>query len=54
MQFHVIKAGAARQRAFARENTWDIRAAALDSWIANLPPLALPSRENADGARRSA
>ena len=33
-------AGAARQRAFARENTWDIRAAALDSWIANLPPLA--------------
>jgi len=42
-------AGAARQRAFARENTWDIRAAALDSWIANLGPLAL-----ADGARRSA
>ena len=36
-------AGAARQRAFARENTWDIRAAALDSWIANLPPLA-PAR----------
>jgi glycosyltransferase involved in cell wall biosynthesis len=30
---------AARQRAFARENTWDVRAAALDSWIVNLPPL---------------
>ena len=31
---------AARQRAFARENTWDVRAATLDSWIVNLPPLA--------------
>ncbi len=29
---------APRQRAFARENTWDVRAAALDSWILNLPP----------------
>jgi O-antigen biosynthesis protein len=28
---------AARQRAFARENTWDIRAAALDSWLSALP-----------------
>ena len=45
---------AARQRAFARENTWDIRAAALDSWILNLPPLAPASREKAGGARRSA
>jgi glycosyltransferase involved in cell wall biosynthesis len=34
---------AARQRAFARENTWDIRAATLDSWIINLPPLAAGS-----------
>jgi glycosyltransferase involved in cell wall biosynthesis len=25
------------RRAFARENTWDVRAAALDSWILNLP-----------------
>ena len=30
-------AGAQRLRAFARENTWDIRAATLDSWIVNLP-----------------
>ncbi len=29
---------ASRLRAFARENTWDVRAAALDSWILNLPP----------------
>lgn len=33
------EAAAIRQRAFARENTWDIRAAVLDSWISNLPPL---------------
>ncbi len=31
---------AERQRRFARENTWDARAAVLDSWIVNLPPLA--------------
>ena len=37
---------AARQKAFARENTWDTRAAALDSWITNLPT------EEAGGARR--
>ena len=30
-------AGAARQRAFARENTWDIRAAALDGWLTGMP-----------------
>ena len=29
---------AVRQRAFARENTWDVRAGALDSWIVNFPP----------------
>lgn len=33
-------AAAARLRAFARENTWDVRAAALDSWILNLPPVS--------------
>jgi glycosyltransferase involved in cell wall biosynthesis len=33
-------ATADRQRAFARENTWDIRAATLDSWITDLPSLA--------------
>ena len=27
----------ALRRDFARENTWDVRAAALDSWILNLP-----------------
>jgi len=31
-------AGAERQTAFARQNTWDVRAGALDSWIASLPP----------------
>jgi glycosyltransferase involved in cell wall biosynthesis len=36
------EAAAVRQRAFARENTWDVRAAALDSWIVNLPPHASP------------
>ncbi len=30
-------ATAALRRDFARENTWDVRAAALDSWILNLP-----------------
>ncbi len=30
-------AAAPRQRAFARENTWDIRAATLDAWIGTLP-----------------
>ena len=39
------QASAVRQRAFARENTWDVRAAALDSWIVNLPPLAADRRE---------
>ncbi|MFY9551366.1 MAG: glycosyltransferase, partial [Thermoanaerobaculia bacterium] len=34
---------AARQRAFARENTWDIRAEALDSWLRNLPGRAVAS-----------
>ena len=33
-------AAAARLRAFARENTWDVRAATLDSWILNLPPVS--------------
>ena len=28
---------APRQRAFALENTWDIRASTLDSWIGNMP-----------------
>jgi glycosyltransferase involved in cell wall biosynthesis len=35
------EAAAARQRAFARENTWDVRAAALDSWIVNFGPSPL-------------
>ena len=30
----------ARLRSFAAENSWDVRAAALDSWILNLPPRA--------------
>jgi len=30
---------AARRRAFARENTWDVRAEALDTWIRELYPL---------------
>ena len=28
--------GAQRQRAFARENTWDVRARALEEWFADL------------------
>lgn len=32
-------AGSARRRAFARQNTWDVRAEALDSWIRELYPL---------------
>lgn len=32
-------AWAPRARAFARENTWDIRAAALDSWMDNMGPV---------------
>ena len=39
---------AERQRRFARENTWDARAAVLDSWIVNLPPLA----DKAGGTQR--
>ena len=35
-------ATAALRRNFARENTWDVRAAALDSWILNLPDTASP------------
>jgi glycosyltransferase involved in cell wall biosynthesis len=31
---------AARLRSFAAENSWDVRAAVLDSWILNLPPRA--------------
>ena len=30
-------AGAQRQRAFARENTWDIRAGTLDGWLTEMP-----------------
>ena len=30
-------AAAQRQRAFARENTWDIRAGALDGWLTEMP-----------------
>jgi len=30
-------AAAQRQRAFARENTWDIRAATLDGWLTEMP-----------------
>jgi glycosyltransferase involved in cell wall biosynthesis len=47
-------AGAPRQRAFARENTWDIRAATLDSWLANLPPRATASAERSAAGRRTA
>jgi len=35
---------APRQRAFARENTWDIRAAALDGWLSALPRRAAVAR----------
>jgi glycosyltransferase involved in cell wall biosynthesis len=30
-------AAAPRQRAFARENTWDIRAGTLDGWLTEMP-----------------
>jgi hypothetical protein len=35
---------ASRQRAFARENTWDVRAATLDGWLAALPRRAAAAR----------
>jgi hypothetical protein len=38
--------GAPRQRAFARENTWDARARVLDGWLSALAPL---SRSGAGG-----
>jgi glycosyltransferase involved in cell wall biosynthesis len=47
-------AAGARQRAFARANTWDVRAAALDSWIVNLPPLGPDRHEGRDGHRAGA
>lgn len=37
-------AGAERQRVFAHENTWDVRAAALDGWLAALPRRAAAAR----------
>ena len=47
-------ATAVRLRSFARENTWDIRAATLDSWIDNLTPLATIPPEPPTAARPSA
>lgn len=38
-------AGAARQRAFARENTWDIRAATLAAWLTEARGRAIVKRE---------
>jgi len=35
---------AQRRKAFARENTWDIRAAAFDGWLAALPRRAAAAR----------
>jgi glycosyltransferase involved in cell wall biosynthesis len=35
---------APNQRAFARENTWDVRAATLDGWLAALPRRAAAAR----------
>ncbi len=48
------EAAAGRLRSFARENTWDIRAATLDSWILNLTPLATFPPGPASGARPQA
>ena len=38
-------AGAARQRAFARENTWDIRARTLAAWLTEARGRAIVNRE---------